>query len=300
MPDVPETLANVTGSSAPPAANSSAPAQPAAPAPAQRVTPGTPEWAALTTEQRHSALRGPENPRARGHSPAIEQREAAAARAAGEPPPSDDPGAPAANSAEKVKIGKFEVSEADLAGMMDRQAKDDLRKATLPPTPDAYELKISPDAKLPGNVEFRFDGNDPSMIAAKAWAHSKGLDQGAFSEMLTLYASHVAQQNAVLAARSQQEIAKVGVNAPQRLDAVGRWITAEVGEADAKPIRATIVTDAHLRFYEKMMQKISSQGAATFSQSHRAAPESNPIPGYENMSFEQRREAQDRNAARRR
>jgi hypothetical protein len=95
-------------------------------------------------------------------------------------------------------------------------------------------------------------------------------------------------------------VAKAGVNAPQRVDAVGRFITAEMGEADAKPIRATIVTDAHLRFYEKMMQKISSQGTASFSQSHRAPPDTNPIPGYETMTFEQRREAQDRNAARRR
>jgi hypothetical protein len=31
-----------------------------------------------------------------------------------------------------------------------------------------------------------------------------------------------------------------------------------------------------------------------------APPDTNPIPGYEHMSFERRREAQDRNAARRR
>jgi hypothetical protein len=73
-----------------------------------------------------------------------------------------------------------------------------------------------------------------------------------------------------------------------------------MGEADAAPIRATIVTDAHLRFYEKLMNKISSQGTASFSQSHRVAPDTNPIPGYETMSFEQRRYAQDQLAARRR
>src|ERR1700693_4941840 len=100
----------------------------------------------------------------------------------------------------------------------------------------------------------------------------------------------------MLAERSRQEISKAGVNAPQRVDAVTKWITGEVGTTDAKPIVATIVTDAHLRFYEKLMNKVSSQGAASFSQSHRAAPETNSIPGYENMSFEQRREAQDRNA----
>jgi hypothetical protein len=96
------------------------------------------------------------------------------------------------------------------------------------------------------------------------------------------------------------EVAKAGVNAPQRVDAVGKWITAELGEADAKPIRATIVTDAHLRFYERLMNKVSSQGTASFTQSHRVAPDSQGIPGFEKMSFEQRRYAQDQQAARRR
>jgi hypothetical protein len=253
----------------------------------------------MTAEQRHAQLRGPENPRARGHSPAIEQREAAAARAAGEPPPADDPQAPPANSAEKMKIGRFEVSEAEVASMLDRQAQDDLRAATRPPSPEAYEAKLPADLKLPGGLEYKFDVNDPTMIAARNLAHSKGWSQQDFSEALALFAGHHVAQEAALAERSRAEVAKVGVNAPQRVDAVGRWITGEMGEADARPIRATIVTDAHLRFYEKLMNKISSQGTASFSQSHRAAPEANAIPGYENMSFEQRREAQDRNAARR-
>jgi len=47
------------------------------------------------------------------------------------------------------------------------------------------------------------------------------------------------------------------------------------------------------------MNKLSSQGGASFSQSHRAAPETSPIPNYDNMSFEQRRLAQDQNAMRR-
>jgi hypothetical protein len=301
MSDTP-TLANVA---APPAAGNPpapAPAQHAAPAPtpAQRVTPGTPEWAALSAEQRHAQLRGPENPRARGHSPAIEQREAAAARAAGEPPAGDDPQTPPANSAEKVKIGKYEVSEGELAGMMDRQAQDDLRAATRPASPEAYEAKLPADLALPGGQTYTFDQTDPSLIAARNLAHAKGWSQQDFSEALGIFASHHAQQEAILAERSRAEVAKAGVNAPQRMDAVGRWITGEVGEADAKPIRATIVTDAHLRFYEKLMNKISSQGAASFSQSHRVAPDTQGIPGYENMSFEQKRLAQDQQAARRR
>ena len=302
MSDSPTLATTPTPSAAPVAAP--APAQQAGPSPAQRVTPGTPEWAALSTEQRHAALRGPENPRSRGHSPAVEQREAAAARARGELPqdkPAADPEAAAlAASTEKHKIGAYEISESQLGEMMTRQAAEDLKAATLPATPEAYEAKLPADLRLPGDMTYTFNQNDPSLVAARNLAHAKGWSQQDFSEALGIFASHIAGQEAALAERSRAEVAKAGVNAPQRMDAVGRWITGEMGEADAKPIRATIVTDAHLRFYEKLMSKVSSQGSASFTQSHRAPPDANPIPGYEHMSFEQRREAQDRNAARRR
>jgi hypothetical protein len=259
--------------SAPPAAApASPPAQQAAPAPA-------PVADARTYEQKRQ-----------------EQDQAAAADA----PPAADQQQPPAAQGEKVKIGKYEVSEAELASMMDRQAQEDLKRATLPSAPDAYKAELPIDLKLPGGIEYKFNDADPSMVAARNWAHGKGLSQGEFSEVLGIYASHVAGEQAALAARASAEVAKAGVNAPQRVDAVTKWITGEMGEADAAPIRATIVTDAHLRFYEKIMNKISSQGTASFSQSHRAAPDSSPIPGYESMSFEQKREAQERNAARRR
>jgi hypothetical protein len=299
----PATLATTPTPSAAPAAASSpapAPSQQTAPAP---VTPGSKAWAEMTQEQRHAQLRGPENPRARGHSPARDQREAVAARTPGQdaPPanPSEDPQAPQADGT-KFKVGKFEVSEDEVAGMLDRQAQDDLRKATVPVTPDLYELKISPDAKLLGNATFTFDGNDPGLIAAKNWAHSKGLDQSAFSEMLTLYASHVAAQENALATRARAEIEKAGVNAGMRVDAISKWIRGEVGDQDARPIISTIVTDAHLRFYEKLHQRITSQGVASFSQSHRVPPDTAGIPGFDKMSFEQKRQAQDTLAARRR
>jgi hypothetical protein len=303
MSDIP-TLATTPMPSAPPAAPSSpAPSQQAAaPAAASaKVIPGTAEWNALSQEQRHEQLRGPPNPRARGHSPAIEQREAAAARAAGEPDPAAPTPATDAPPADtqKFRVGKYETSEAELAAMLDRVAQDDIRRANVPPTPDAYKLEISQGATLPGGVEYKFDASDPGLIAAKNWAHQRGLDQSAFSEMITLYASHEAQRNAVLAEISRAEIAKAGPNAPQRVDAIGRWIRGEVGDADAKPILATMVTDAHLRFFERMQQRITSQGAASFSTQHRVPPDGDGIPGFDKMSFIEQRYAQDQLAARR-
>jgi hypothetical protein len=83
--------------------------------------------------------------------------------------------------------------------MIDRQAQDDLRKATLPATPDAYELKLPEGTKLPGDIAVQFDANDPGMVAARNWAHARGIDQQGFSEVLSICAAHVAQQEATLA-----------------------------------------------------------------------------------------------------
>jgi hypothetical protein len=216
----------------------------------------------------------------------------------GEPAPADS--ATTATTGEKFKVGQYEVTEAELGAMMQRQATDDLRKATLPPAPEAYEAKLPADMKLPGNMTFAFDQNDPTMTAARNWAHAKGLSQDEFSQVLGIYASHVAGQEAALAERARAEIAKVGVNAPQRVDAIGRWITAEMGEADAKQIKALIVTDSVLRFYERLQAKITSQGAASFSQQHRdVEPRGVSDEQWNSMSYSQKKDYAERASAQR-
>ncbi|MGY4358639.1 hypothetical protein ACVWZR_007763 [Bradyrhizobium sp. i1.3.1] len=259
------------------------------------ASPPTAAPASKPSETFHDA-----NPRATGHSPAREQREAAAARASGTQsqaaaPSAAEPAAAPSTDEPRFTVGKYEVSESQLASMMERQAIDDQRKATLPATPAEYKLELPADFKAPGGIEFKLDeaGNQATFDALRTFAHNKGWDNQTLSEVLGLYASHQSAIDAQLAERSRAEIAKAGANAPQRVDAVGRWITGLVGEADAKPIRATLVTDSHLRFFEKLMNQQSSQGAASFSTAHRVAPDQNKIPGYDNMSFEQRRYAQD-------
>lgn len=166
------------------------------------------------------------------------------------------------------------------------------------PAPEAYEAKLPADLKLPDGTAYTVDAANPALSNLRTWANARGIDQAGFSEMLGMLATYESSRDAIVAERSKAEIAKAGPNAPQRVDTVGKWIDGEMGKADAAPIRATIVTDAHLRFYEKMMTKIASQGAASFSQQHRVAPDAKEIPGYEGMSFEQRRFAQDQRAGR--
>src|SRR5882757_6312832 len=151
-------------------------------------------------------------PRA-SESPSFAQQRQAQDQAAADkakPPAATDPEQPAQPGADRVKVGKYETTESELAAMLERQSRDDLRKATIPAAPEAYEAKLPADFKAPGGLEFKLDeaGNKAAFDAARAWAHNKGMTQSDFSEMLGIYASQEAQQHAALAARSAAEVAK--------------------------------------------------------------------------------------------
>jgi hypothetical protein len=297
MSDTP-TLATIAA----PASPAPAPAPQAAPAP---VTPGSKAWAEMSAEQRHERLRGPPNPRAVGHSPKRDQMEEAAARTPGEgmqgEAPSGEQSAPPAAQGEKIKVGKFEVSESEVSEMLTRQAVEDQRKTQVPASPIDYKLEFK-DA-LPAGVDFRFDESDPgsaaTLDAARQWSHAKGLSQPEFAELLAMYANGKVAEQTVINRAAAAEREKLGALGGQRVDALTKWIRGEAGDANAKIIVAGMACAAQVEFMEKVMTRLTNQGAASFSQSHRAAPDADKIPGYETMSFEQRRFAQDQNAARR-
>jgi len=291
-----------------PAPAPSAPAsttQPAAaPAPAP-VTPGSKAWAEMTAEQRHARLRGPENPRSRGYSPARDQLEAARARAAGEAPPGDQPAPPPTadqqQQGEKIKVfGKYEISEIELASMMTRQAADEVRKAAFDaalPTPDAYKAELPADFKPPPGVEFKIDPADPALVQFKQFAHKYRLPQEAFAEGLAIHAGkEVGTQAAIDGARAAQ-VAKLGAAGPARIDNLMRVMDGN----GLGVLKSSLVTAAQVEALEKFFANLQSQGVGPFSQQHRVAPDAdNRIPGFENMSFEQRRHAQDTIASARR
>jgi hypothetical protein len=284
MPDPVVTLATSATQPAP-AANPPAsppqqpPAKPAAAKPAPASPPSAFDLAHMTPDQRAGYQRAQVDRDARRGTDFLHERDdrgnpRITDRATGQvvegegAAPAGDQPAPAAAQA-KVKVGDIEISPEALSAMMQRQAEQDLRKATLPASPELYEAKLPEGMKLPGGIEYKFDLTDPSMIAARNLAHAKGWSQQDFSDALGIFASHIAGQEAKLAEIARAEIARAGPNAPQRVDFVGKWLDGFMGTADAKPIKATICTDAHLRFIEKVISSLTSQGAASFSGKHR-------------------------------
>jgi hypothetical protein len=115
-------------------------------------------------------------------------------------------------------------------------------------------------------------------------SHKKGLSQSEFSELLSIQAHSIAAQELKIATYARAEVDKIGTNGPQRIEALTRWIRGEMGDADARPIIASMATAAHIKFYEKLLSKQTSQGAASFTQQYRVPPDTSGIPGFEKMS----------------
>jgi len=147
-------------------------------------------------------------------------------------------------------------------------------------------------------MEFQLKPDDPLLPHAKAFALKHGLSKDAFKELVGLHASGQLAFQQSLAAFEANEVKNLGVNGPQRKTAADTWLVATLGEDIGKHWAATMKTVKHVEGVERLMARdLGSEGR--FSHQHREPPaDAGTIPGYANMSFEQRRFAQDQLRAR--
>jgi hypothetical protein len=238
----------------------------------------TPKPAAAAADGTTADRSQAENPRARGYSPrdAREQPEAVI-----EP---------------RVKINDVEYSESQVRDALAFKSEQEVRKQTLPQSPSGYEIKLPADFKTPEGVRFEFDKNDPGLARFQQLAHARGMDQQTFSDALGVYAANkIAEQQRLAPARAA-ELSKLGSAAEARIGAVETWLKARIG-TKANLIGAQLrnfPVASMVEGFEEIMQQFSRQGGADFTQQGRSEPErpTGKIPGYENMSFTQRRVAQ--------
>lgn len=176
------------------------------------------------------------------------------------------------------------------------KAAEDVKALSRPKTADEYKLQLPADFKPPAGVDFKLDTANPALGQLKAVAHKHGLTQDAVNELLGVYAGDAVGREAAISTARAAEIAKLGPTAPARVDGVTRWLagmdsTADKG--DAKALAGMLVTARQVEAFERIITRLTTQGSASFSQSHRVPPDNKAIPGFEGMSFEQRRLAQD-------
>lgn len=245
----------------------------------------------------------PTNPdRTRGHSPAMDQRRAA----------QQGPGASSGDGSgqgqgdgsgtpQTVKIGDAEFSHEDVANALKFKSEQDIRKSGLPPTADGYKIELPADFQAPQGVRFEFDPNSADLKRARELAHARGVDQETFSDMLGVYAANKIAEQQTLGVARNAEMQKLGSAGPNRIAAVEMWLKSQVG-GKANLIVAQLKNfpvAGMVEMFEQLARNASNQGGADYSQSGRQQEDNTgKIPGYENMSFAQKRAAQDAAAAR--
>lgn len=210
---------------------------------------------------------------------------------AGDPSPTSPPQRPdyipeshwdAEKGKEKESFGQYVKEHVAF------KAVEDSKLLTRPDKPEGYELRLPKDFQPPAGVEFKLDEADPLFAQARTWAKENGLSQDAFEKGLGMIAARdVATQQMLQNARNEQ-VKQLGPNGTARVTALNTFLDAKGYPA----LKGMMVTAEIVQQMEKWMAETTSGGS--FSQSHRDAPEKNgKIDGYQTMSFEQRRAAQD-------
>ena len=245
--------------------------------------------------QHQQQQRPPENPNTRGHSPARDAREAAAVRQPGDQQQSDQQQQQQPTGSDEVQIGDVKISPDKFKAIMQRQGEIDARELTLPKDANGYTLDLPADFKPPADVKFEFNKDDPTLARARQLALNRKLDQATFSDFLSVYAAERISEATKINNARNAEIGKLGSMAPQRIDAIKTFIHATCGSDLGAAIEQMLCTSKQVEGFEKIINQFSRQGGTQFSQAHREGePPAGKIPGYENMSFEQKRAAQMR------
>lgn len=243
---------------APTAAPSVQPAAQPAPAARQSVADSVYQRMPADQRERYASIRGPD-----GGSEWVDRATLPSATGSTTTAPAD-PNA-------RHRIGDLEVSQAELQAFMESKAAAELKKASLPASPADYKADLPADFQMPAGIsEFKFDTTDPLFTSAQAWAHSRQIDQGTFSEMVGLYASAKATEAAQLNAAHADQVAKMGANGPMRVTALETWFRGVVGDDRiAGQMKNMLVTADIVKGMEKIQARMTNQGTASFSQAHR-------------------------------
>jgi hypothetical protein len=168
----------------------------------------------------------------------------------------------------RLKVGDYELSSDDIAVLLQQKAANDLR-ATQIPADGAYEAKLPESLKLPDGVEFRIDTADPALQDFRALAQKIGLSQSEFSEFIGVYAAKTAASEAAFRNSMKAELDKLGSNATVRVTALQTFFRGHVGDDLARAVCSGLFSAKQVEALEKIANKMTSQGAASFSQAHR-------------------------------
>jgi hypothetical protein len=120
--------------------------------------------------------------------------------------------------------GRMRTRTDDLKRGLAEEVKADLLRHR-PESPDKYALEL-PEGALPEGMEFKPNTDDPLYRTFREVAYEHGIPQATFSRLVSAYVESIGSMLPDRAA----EIAKLGENGRDRLDAAMLWAQANVPE----------------------------------------------------------------------
>jgi hypothetical protein len=198
-------------------------------------------------------------------------------------PPDSDPVAPKPAAGDTppatvtadnaLKLGDLELSPSDVVTLLKQASENAIRQSQIPASATDYRATLPETFRLPQGVAFQFDEASPELGALREWAHGQHFTQQQFSEMLSFHAAAKGREDSAFAAAVQRERDALGAAATVRVDAVAQWIKGTLGEGHQDKAQALIRglwSAKAVEALELLASKAITQGAANFSQAHRA------------------------------
>jgi len=154
--------------------------------------------------------------------------------------------------------GEKAAPKANISDLAKFKADHDARLSQRPEKPDAYAADLPKDFQVPQGMEFKVDPADPLLQLGRQIAHEAGLSQDEFTAKLVApYAKHLLeQQRAAETAEEERkaaEVAKLGENAPTRIEAVTGWLKANLSGAEGEALAAVATSAAAVQALEKII-----------------------------------------------
>lgn len=192
------------------------------------------------------------------------------------------------DKANTVKHGDWLKETNELAAF---KAAEDSRKLTLPQKPEDYPATLPADFRPPQGIEFKLDENDPTFNSARTFALKHGLSKDAWGELLALHAgARVGEITSIQTAKAA-EVQKLGAAATARVTAVTTFLSAMLGEPDAKHFCSFMYTAQQWESVERLMDRFRTQGAGSYAPSR----EPGEVPGkisdadYDKLTYPEKR-----------
>jgi hypothetical protein len=113
----------------------------------------------------------------------------------------------------------------------------------------------------------------PLIGQSKELAHSLGMDQPAYSKMMSLFAASQIHEAQMISKAQAAEREKLGPNIAHRADSVSQFIRSAVGDDRiSKGMTQRILTADDVVGWEKVIRKFTNQGVGSFRQDGREPP----------------------------